>query len=187
MATVLFINACVRENSRTEKIALRYLAKINETYEEVDLDAIDFPHVDAKFLAWRDDKVAAGDFSDPRFDLAKQFARATKVVVAAPMWDLSFPAALKQYFEQVNVPGIVFHYGPNGPVSHCHAKSLTYITTSGGPHPDEDFGFGYVKALAKTFFGIEKTTLFQAGGFDIVGADEEELLKDAFSRVAEID
>ena len=40
------------------------------------------------------------------FDLAKQFAEADEVIIAAPFWDLSFPAALKQYFEQINVLGI---------------------------------------------------------------------------------
>ena len=40
------------------------------------------------------------------FDLARQFARAEIIVMAAPYWDLSFQAALKQYLEQVNVVGI---------------------------------------------------------------------------------
>ena len=33
------------------------------------------------------------------FDLAGQFAGADTIVIAAPFWDLSFPAALKQYMQ----------------------------------------------------------------------------------------
>jgi len=35
--------------------------------------------------------IAAGSFDDPMFALARQFAAADEVVIAAPLWDLSFP------------------------------------------------------------------------------------------------
>ena len=57
------------------------------------------------------------------FDLARQFARAEIIVMAAPYWDLSFQAALKQYLEQVNVVGITFRYSEEGqPVPLCRAR-----------------------------------------------------------------
>ena len=185
---ILFINACVREQSRTKRIAAEYLSRLGEPYEEVDLVSIDFPGVDEDFLRWRDECITAGDFTDSRFDLAKQFLRADKVVIAAPLWDLSFPASLKRYFEQINVLGLVFHYGEHGePISHCHIESLTYISTSGGPDYVEDYGYGYAKALAETFYGIKKTALIQAAGLDVEGADVEAILKDAFAKCARID
>ena len=54
--------------------------------------------------------LADGAFQDPLFGLARQFAAADRIVIAAPYWDLSFPAALKQYVEQINVLGITFIY-----------------------------------------------------------------------------
>ena len=107
---VLFINACVRKESRTKQLADHVLSKLNEPYEEVYLNAIDFPVVDESFLGRRDRLIADREFGDPMFDLARQFAEADEIVIAAPFWDLSFPATLKQYFEQINVTGVTFYY-----------------------------------------------------------------------------
>ena len=45
--------------------------------------------------------IESGDYSDRMFDYAKQFASADTIVIAAPYWDLSFPALLKTYFENI--------------------------------------------------------------------------------------
>ena len=149
---VLFINACVRKESRTKQLADYVLSKMNEPYEEVYLNAIDFPVVDESFLNRRDKLIADREFDDPMFDLARQFAEADEIVIAAPFWDLSFPATLKQYFEQINVTGVTFYYTPEGfPKGLCRAKCLTYVTTAGGDFFPEEYGAGYVKALAQNF------------------------------------
>ena len=96
---ILYINACVRTGSRTRRLAEAYLAKENEQITEVKLEEIDFPSVDEAFLKKRDSLIAEGSFDDPLFNLARQFAEADSIVIAAPYWDLSFPASLKQYFE----------------------------------------------------------------------------------------
>ena len=174
---VLFINACVREESRTKDLADYLLLKMNEPYEEIYLNSINFPIVDEDFLNRRDRLIADQNFSDPMFDLAKQFAEADEVIIAAPFWDLSFPAALKQYFEQINVLGITFSYTPEGrPFGLCVAKSLTYITTVGGNFYPEEYGAGYVKALAQSFYGIPEFRLIKATGLDIVGADADAII-----------
>ena len=105
---ILFVNACVREGSRTKRLADVLLARRRGPVEEVRLHEIAFPVADANFLEKRDALIAAGSFDDPMFALARQFAAADEVVIAAPLWDLSFPASLKQYFEQINVTGITF-------------------------------------------------------------------------------
>ena len=122
---ILFIDACVRDASRTRRLAKRVLSHLNDTVETVRLEEIDFPVADEVFLCQRDACIAANDFSDPVFDLAKQFVRADTVVIAAPHWDLSFPAALKQYFEQINVVGLTFFYTDSDrPVTLCRAKRI---------------------------------------------------------------
>lgn len=174
---VLFINACVRKKSRTKDLAEHLLSKWKEPYEELVLNAVKFPVVDEDFLSRRDRLIAERDFSDPMFDLARQFAAADAVLIAAPFWDLSFPAVLKQYFEQINVRGITFYYTPEGiPTGLCRAKSLTYVTTVGGDYFPEEFGAGYVKALAQNFYGIPDFRLIKATGLDIIGADVDAII-----------
>ena len=177
---ILFINGCVRKESRTRRLAEQLLLKLDKPYEEVCLEEIAFPTVDEDFLSMRDRLIAEGDFDDPVFALARQFSEAEKIVIAAPYWDLSFPAALKQYLEPVNVVGITFRYTEEGiPVGLCKADKLYYVTTAGGDFVPEEFGYGYVKALAHGYYGIEETRLIQAKGLDIVGADVEAILKEA--------
>ena len=176
----LFINACVRKGSRTRRLAEFHMGADRKAWKEVYLPSIDFPRVDEAFLTWRDACIQSGDYSSPVFDLAKDFAAAEEIVVAAPFWDLSFPSTLKQYFEQICVLGITFIYTEDGqPRGLCRAKKLTYVTTAGGPVYSADYGYGYVRALATIFYGIPQTRLIKAENLDILGADVEALLKAA--------
>lgn len=181
---ILLIDACVRKGSRTKRLAKRVLKHLHGPVETVRLEAVDFPKTNETFLMKRDACIAAGDYSDPMFDLAKQFVRADVIVVAAPHWDLSFPAALKQYFEQINVVGLTFRYtDSNMPESLCRAKKLIYVATAGGPVRSHDYGFGYVKAIGAEFYGIQDAALFCAEGLDIVGADAEAILEKAEAEI----
>ena len=179
---ILFINACVREQSRTRRLAERLLAKKGRPFAEVRTADVGFPVADEAFLQKREALVAAERFADPLFDPARQFAAAEEIVIAAPCWDLSFPASLKQYLEQINVPGVTFYYTSEGvPQGLCRAGRLTYVTTVGGPVLPEEYGYGYVRALAQNFYGIRDVRLLAATGLDIDGADPEAILQAAFA------
>ena len=177
---ILFINACVRNESRTRRLAEHLLTKLDQPYEEVCLEEIAFPVVDEEFLNLRDRLASGLEFQDPLFDPARQFAEAEIIVIAAPFWDLSFPAALKQFFEQINVVGITFRYTEDGrPVGLCAAKQLFYVTTAGGYYVPEEFGFGYIKSLAQNYYGIRDVRKIEAVGLDIDGADVDAIMKAA--------
>ncbi len=183
----LFINACVRKQSRTKRLAEHLLSAGNESYVELDLNAIEFPIVDEDFLIMRDRLILNEDFNNPVFDLARQFAEAEDIVIAAPFWDLSFPAALKQYIEQINVTGITFSYTPEGvPFGLCKARRLTYITTVGGHYFPEEFGAGYIEALSQNFYGIPEFELIKATGLDIEGADVDEIINTAKKEIKRV-
>jgi FMN-dependent NADH-azoreductase len=177
---ILFIDACVRAGSRTRRLAEHLLGRLGGPVREEKLSGLRFPAADADFIEQRDALSHAGSFEHPLFDLARRFAEADEIVVAAPFWDLSFPSALKRYFEQVNALGVTFTYSPEGvPVGLCRAKKLWYVTTAGGPVFDDSFGYGYVRALARGFYGIAETQLIKAEGLDILGADVEAILRRA--------
>jgi len=182
---ILFINACVRKESRTRRLAERLLAGRQEPVEEVRLWEQAFPVADEAFLEKRDRLLRDGAFGDPLFAPARRFAAADEIVIAAPCWDLSFPASLKQYLEQINVVGVTFRYAPDGvPEGLCRARRLTYVTTVGGDFFPEAYGFGYVQALAQSFYGIREVELVKAAGLDIDGADAEAILRDAEETLA---
>ena len=174
---ILFVNACVRKHSRTLTLTKRLLNNLNGDIKEIRLEEVSFPVVDEAFIERREVLKNSGKYDDPMFDLGKDFANADTIVIAAPYYDLSFPAMLKQYFEQINVLGLTFTYSETGiPKGLCRAKSLYYITTAGGPILSDDFGFGYVKALANTFYGIKEVYQIKAEGLDVMGADVDMIL-----------
>ncbi|MBQ8090030.1 MAG: NAD(P)H-dependent oxidoreductase, partial [Pyramidobacter sp.] len=105
---ILFIDACVRQNSRTRRLANALLSALGGEAEQLRLVNVRFEAVNEAFLNKRDALIAATAFDDGMFTLARQFAAADIIDIAAPHWDLSFPAALKQYVEQINVRGITF-------------------------------------------------------------------------------
>ena len=148
---ILFINACVRPKSRTAELSRHLLNRLDGEITEVDLYKEDLLPLCNKGI----EKRALHDISGEEFECARQFSKADVIVIGAPFWDLSFPAALKLYFENVTVSGITFEYSEKGhPVSKCNAKKLYYITTSGGYIGNNNFGFDYVKALQKTFLAL---------------------------------
>ena len=190
---VLFVNACMRgEKSRTLILCRDYLQKLQEKHpeaviEEVDLNSLDIQLQTGEVVEERDALRHADNFDHEMFDLAKQLIAADHIVIGAPYWDLSFPAALKMYLERCSVDKLTFIYNEQGvPVGQCRAEALTYITTSGGFIGDLNFGFDYVKGLGSVLFGIDKYYFASAEGIDILGVDVNAKLDEAKAKLAEI-
>ena len=92
--TVLFVNACLRgDESRTLTLCREYLEGI-EDVKEVNLSELRLEPYYGDSAAYRAQLEAKGLFDDPMFDIGKDFAEADEIVIGAPYWDLSFPAAL---------------------------------------------------------------------------------------------
>ena len=178
MEKILFINACVRENSRTLSLAQYIMDNLSGEICEINLEREKLKPLDGKMLENRERLAAENNFSDKMFRHAKEFADADTVVIAAPYWDLAFPALLKIYLEWITVCGITFRYKKGIPQGLCHAKRLIYVTTAGGTIYD-NFGFEYVKALAQKLYGIEEVEFFKAENLDIDGNDVNEILQTA--------
>ena len=172
--TVLFINSCVRENSRTLAIARDYLGRCSGEIVELNLEKERIQPLNAEHLARREHLIHNELWNDEMFVYAHQFANADEIVIAAPFWDLGFPALLKIYFEAITVSGITFRYNEGRPQGFCKAKKLTYITTSGGKM-NPDFGYDYIKALAQNFYGIRETECIYAENLDVDCVSCEEL------------
>lgn len=190
MSELLFVNACVRgERSRTLALARHFLSEYAKIHPEVTVTERDlmadrlepqYPEV----LARRDELWSAGKLDDPSFAPARQFAGADKIVIAAPFWDLSYPAILKIYLERISVCDITFGYDADGnSVGLSRAEKLLLITTRGGNFslPETEWmesGARHLKALC-AMYGIPSFQLLCAEGLDDVRNDKAALLAQA--------
>ncbi len=182
---ILFINACMRgEASRTLSLCRDYLHGLEQggaSVVEVSLDQLQLEPFDGEKVALRNRFAKEGTFDDDIFDCARQLVRADEVVIGAPYWDLSFPAALKTYIEYASVCDITFHYTEEGRAEGlCRSRRATYITTAGGfvtyedgehaplePAPGKNLGYDYVCAIAE-MFGLGPVRYIAAEGLDVV-------------------
>ena len=190
MENLLFINACVRgERSRTLKLARRFLEGYQKAHPDTvitqrDLCAQRLQPQYPEVLAERDELWSAGKLDQPMFEPARQFAAADKIVVAAPFWDLCFPAVLKIYLERISVTDVTFGYDDQGAmVGLCRASKLLYVVTRGGNYAGTDLEMGtpMLRALC-TMYGIPELITLAAEGLDDVRQDKQALLDAALLR-----
>ena len=183
MKKLLLIDCCIRkEQSRTRTLMEAFLRAVPDGYEvqRLVLTEENLAPLTGDFFDQRQRLLAAGDFSHPRFRYAHQFAQADAVVIAAPFWDLAFPALLKIYIEQVSVDGITFGAGEEGLTGLCKGTDLIFLTTRGGFYMGDamEMGSRYLDAL-HTFFGFGRYRCIAADGMDVAGFDAEASLQKA--------
>jgi len=166
------------EVSRTHKLCRAFLD--GREFTQVDLTKEIPSCLSGEEILRRDELIDSGKKD---FKLATQFAKAEEILVGAPYWDLSFPAALKAYIEQVSIREITFKNTATGVAGLCNAKKLIYITTVGGYINEQgDFGTDYMRGLCK-FFGIPKFETFRAEGLDIETNNAEDIIREAMKRL----
>ena len=107
---ILFVNACVRKGSRTKRLANYLLNIFDDEIKEINLEKENIHPLNNVGLDLRSKLISLKNFNNHIFDYAKDFAKADTIVIAAPFWDLSFPASLKCYIEAINVIGLTFNY-----------------------------------------------------------------------------
>lgn len=169
---LLFVNACPRRSaSRTLRLANLFLHEFLRQAPQVeliehDLESMCLHSIHGNALAVREEACNHHDWTHPLTRNAVDLQQADAVVIAAPYWDLSFPAMLKVWVEHMYIRNLTFHYGEKGCEGHCHAVQSVYITTSGSPIGDQDWGSGYLRAVLGSL-GIEDFATIAAEGLDL--------------------
>jgi len=173
MVRVLYVDCCIRrEQSRTRILAEAFMAALQAkgTYQVERLCLMDEPLVALSegFFAQRESLLAENNRAHPRFRYAHQFSQADRVVVAAPFWDLGFPALLKLYIENICLEGITFGVDEHGTHGLCKAERLLFLTTRGGDYRDSklEMGARYLEALCD-FWDIPRFEVVAADGLDL--------------------
>lgn len=177
---LLYINC----NSKPEKlsscktVARLFIQKFIEQnpdfeVEEVDLYNDYIPRLEYEYIAGRSalvEKEALKQLDDHAQkeikrinELCDQFIDARVYVIAAPMWSLSFPPQLKEYFDCIiqDKKTIKFENKKPKGMLNDFDRSLVYIQSSGGKIPSYlkpilNKGVNYIKYIGK-YLGIKKT------------------------------
>lgn len=183
MEKILFVNACIRPMSRTMVLAKRVLDNLEGEVEELNLETEQIRPHNWERLQKRDALLSSEQFDDPMFRYARQFRDSDTIVIAAPYYDLSFPAPLKSWVESICNVGLTFYYDDqNQPQTLCKGKRLIYVTTSGAEFIP-DFGFGYIRRVFSEFFHIEDAVCFHAEKLDLPGTDVQAALAETTGKM----
>ena len=174
MSKLVFIDACIRQDeSRTRRIAYPILSALSQRYETVryvlpEIDGI--VPLDPKLYEER----GQGDIPAWAVQAAKDIAEADRILIAAPFWDMSFPAVLKCFFEQTSLFGITFTDNGKTCVGLCKAPKVLYITTRGLDIPTGDpreQATPYLKVLG-SLWNLGELTTIAARNMDYSSAEE---------------
>lgn len=176
---ILFVNACIREGSKTKKLCDKYIEKhfSSEDISECILQNELILPFNNLMLETRVKDIANNDYSGARYRLAHEFNKADILLIAAPYWDCSFPSVLKAYIEHICVDGLTFVYDNGVPVKRNKVRKMVYITTSGGYIPENNSLEIYLKELCGLLC-IPELEFHSAQGLDIWGTDIEKTLND---------
>lgn len=174
MKNIIFIDACMRAGSRTKRIAERIIEELSSRYciETIRLGEADYPVVDNRILEERNN----GTVPKAHAELAGRIAAADRIVIAAPFWDMSFPSALKVFFENMSLFGITFDSNDKECYGLCKAEKVMYITTRGMDISTGDpleQATPYIRALSH-LWGWGELTVISAQNMDYSSPEEIE-------------
>lgn len=172
MESLVVINACMREGSRTQKILDVLLGVLGKKYniEIIDLSTLNMSWIGEKDLKDRDNGYVPEEF----VSMSKKVANADRLVIAAPFWDMSFPSVLKVFFENISLFNITFTSTQTECVGLCKAKKVLYITTRGMNIKTGDpleQATPYIKALSK-LWGLGELYVVSAQNMDYSSQNE---------------
>lgn len=174
MKKLIYIDSCLREGSRTSRIADSLIDDLSKTYEieTVRLADRDYPVVGNDILIDRSE----GRVPEEHAALARRIADADRIVIAAPFWDMSFPSALKVFFENMSLYGITFESNDRECTGLCKAEKVLYITTRGMNISTGDAleqATPYIRALSH-LWGLGELSVIAAQNMDYSTAEEIE-------------
>lgn len=104
------------------------------------------------------------------------------VVLATPMYNFSYPALVKAWFDSVMLKDITWTMGEEGYVGLCNKGKAALIYASGGAYIDETAGWDHLSPVVAQSFGFMGFGEFHtvtAGGINTPGSDQEKIVSAA--------
>lgn len=188
MKKLLYIDACIRDElSRTKKIATPVVEALKEKYDvqTIVINDLNLSVVQKDLIFKR-----TGGIIDPAvMSWAESVRDADRIVIAAPFWDMSIPAALKNFLELCSILDVTFKTDDKICYGNCKSEKLLYITTRGMDISTGDIleqGSSYLNALS-WLWGMGTLQTISAQNMDYVSEDEiEEKIRIAIAEGLEI-
>lgn len=179
MKNVLVVDYCIGElGGYVKRILDAFLSAVAKEHsvERVDLTKTPITPLDEHTLKRRDQLIAAGQFDDPMFVRAKQFAAADVIVVAAPELAPNIPAKVATYFERVFCPGVTYAIERHKQWYEGirRAGALLYITARELDTPDEYSAEWYYLKGVEALMGLKPYMISARGlktAFSIEGIE----------------
>lgn len=173
MQKLVFIEACVRQSdSRTLRIAEPIVSALSKRYKVTRYDLPDMDIVPLNPGLFEERGV--GEIPGWAKEAAQSIAAADRIVIAAPFWDMSFPAVLKCFFEQTSLFDVTFTDTGKTCQGLCKAPKVLYITTRGmdiSTCDPREQATPYLKALG-SLWNLGELTTIAAQNMDY-SSDEE--------------
>ncbi|EDT16498.1 FMN-dependent NADH-azoreductase [Clostridium perfringens] len=194
MSKVLYIKANIKNEgeSRTFKVSDSFVEEYKKNNPEDEIITLDLYKENIDFLRADD----LGKLFGPKDEESKnnsilkyayQFADADKYIIAAPMWNLSFPAILKAYIDYVSVSGITFKYTAEGPVGLLNNKKAVHIVSRGGGYDNSPYEMGdrYLRTILG-FFGIKDIETIAIDNLDVMGVNVKEKVEEGIEKATSL-
>jgi len=183
MKKLLYIDACIRDDeSRTKRIAEPIVKALEKKYDvqRFVLNDMDLEIVQRDLIR----KRLNGMIDATVMSWAETVRDADRIVIAAPFWDMSIPAALKNFIELCSILDVTFKTNDKTCYGNCKAEKLLFITTRGMDIPTGDVreqATSYLKALS-WLWGIGPMQVVSAQNMDYASVDAiEEKIKEAIA------
>jgi FMN-dependent NADH-azoreductase len=188
------------EKSKGLKIGEAFIKTIKEECPEMEMKTIDLfsfnniAHMDAELVSARGKLAGYGYTLDQLTDgerekilkmhaLADEFLSYDYYVFVSPIWNLSSPAVLKAYLDNLFIAGKTFAHTANGPKGLLTGKKAIHINTRGGlytgtPMKELECGDRYLR-IALEFLGIEVMDTIIAEALDLYPQKVSEIVEKA--------
>ena len=174
MQSLVYIDACMRKESRTRRIAEPIISKLSDRYTitKFVLNELSFEIIKEDLIQQR----MYGNYDPQSLSWAKTIRDTDRIVIAAPFWDMSYPSALKNFLELCSIFNVTFKSDDTTCYGNCKAEKLLYITTRGMDISTGDpleQATPYLKALS-WLWGIGPMDVIATQNMDYVSGDEVE-------------
>lgn len=188
------------EKSKGLKIGEAFISTIKEERPEMEMKTIDLfsfdgiAHMEAELVSARGKLAGYGYTLDQLTDgerekilkmhaLADEFLSYDYFVFVSPIWNLSSPAVLKAFLDNLFIAGKTFAHTASGPKGLLTGKKAIHINTRGGlytgtPMKELECGDRYLR-IALEFLGIEVMDTIIAEALDLYPQKVSEIVEKA--------